>query len=268
MKVVLITGASSGLGAEFAHQLDKLEAKSGKKQKEWVITEETCFWLVARRKERLETLSRELSHKSRLFPLDLAEEESIASLLKALEAEKAEISVFINGAGLGYYGTVEQLTVPQINAMLDINIKALTLLTNGVAPYLLPNAWLVQIASSASFLPQPGFSVYAASKAYVYSLSRALQREMKGRGIHVTALCPGPVSTEFFQIAETTHYTMPAYKKFFFAKQEPVVRKCIRDVRKNRTVSVYGFFMKLLHVSSRLLPWKLLLQFFKGKEQS
>lgn len=268
MKVVLITGASSGLGAEFARQLDKLDETGNHgqnpktKEDRRRITEDTCFWLVARRRDRLEALSRELSHKSRLFSLDLAKKESIDELQKALEKEKAEVSVFINGAGLGYYGKVEQLTTTQIDSMLDVNVKALTLLTNAVNPYLIRQAWLIQIASSAAFLPQPGFSVYAASKAYVYSLTRALRREIKEREIHVTALCPGPVSTEFFQIAETTNYTMPAYKKLFFSKQEPVVRKCLRDVRSNRTVSVYGIFMKLLHVFSRLLPWKLLLKFF------
>lgn len=268
MKVVLITGASSGLGAEFARQLDKLDETGNHGQNpklkngERLITKDICFWLVARRKDRLEALSRDLSHKSRLFPLDLSKKESIDEIQKALEKEKAQVRVFINGAGLGYYGKAEQLTTVQINSMLDVNVKALTLLTNAVNPYLTGQAWLVQIASSAAFLPQPGFSVYAASKAYVYSLTRALRREIKDRKIHVTALCPGPVSTEFFQIAETTNYTMPAYKKIFFSKAGPVVRKCLRDVRKNRNASVYGIFMKLLHVFSRLLPWRLLLKFF------
>lgn len=266
MKVVLITGASSGLGAEFARQLDRLGAESGRKNPiingEPRITEDTCFWLVARRMERLKTLSKELHHKCRLFPLDLKEEESIQTLRTALEEEKAEVVICINGAGLGYYGKADKLLTEQINAMLDVNIKAHTLLTKAVSPFLAQQAWLVQIASSAAFLPQPGFSVYAASKAYVYSLSRALRRELRERKIHVTALCPGPVSTEFFQIAETTNYNMPAYKKLFFSKQEPVVKKCLRDVRNNRSISVYGIFMKLLHVFSRLLPWKLLLKFF------
>lgn len=267
MDIVLITGASSGLGAEFARQLDKLSENSSLRANPRLadgrlITEETCFWLVARRRERLETLSGELTHKTRLFALDLRETESVEVLHEALKEANARVSVLINGAGLGYYGNVDKLSEEQISTMLDVNVKALTLLTNRTSPYLKDQAWLVQIASSAAFLPQPGFSVYAASKAYVYSVARALRRELKSRKIHVTALCPGPVSTEFFQVAETTHYTMPAYKKYFFSKPAPVVKKCLRDVRRNRSTSVYGLFMKLFRIFARLLPWKLLLKFF------
>lgn len=267
MRIVLITGASSGLGAEFARQLDRLDENSSlrqnpKRRNGRLITEDTCFWLVARREERLKELSKKLKHKSRIFPLDLSKKESVEVLYHAVNEEQAEISVFINGAGLGYYGNADKLTSEQINRILDVNVKALTLLTNQLSNYLIEQAWLVEIASSAAFLPQPGFSVYAASKAYVYSLTRALRREMKHRKIHVTALCPGPVATEFFQVAETTRYKMPAYKQAFFSKQEPVVRKCLQDVRKNRSTSVYGFYMKAFHVFSRLLPWKLLLKIF------
>ncbi len=267
MNIVLITGASSGLGAEFARQLDRFNENSSlrlnpKLKNGRLITEETCFWLVARRRERLETLSKELTHKTRLFSLDLRNTESIEVLYNALLKERARIAVLINGAGLGYYGNVDKLSTEQICNILDVNVKALTLLTNRTSPYLMEQAWLIQIASSAAFMPQPGFSVYAASKAYVYSVARALRSELSSKKIHVTALCPGPVSTEFFQIAETTYYTMPAYKKFFFSKPEPVVKKCLRDVRRNRSTSVYGIFMKLFRIFARLLPWRLLLKFF------
>lgn len=267
MNIVLITGASSGLGAEFARQLDKLSETSSlktnpKTEQGRLILEDTCFWLVARRKERLEALNRELTHKTKIFPLDLRDRESISVLENALKEDQAKISVFVNGAGLGYYGTVDQLLPKQISTMLDVNVKALTLLTNRISPYLIRQAWLIQIASSAAFLPQPGFSVYAASKAYVYSITRALRRELKDRKIHVTALCPGPVSTEFFQIAETSHYTMPAYKKLFFAKPIPVVKKCLKDVSRNKSRSIYGLSMKLAHIFSKLLPSELFLKFF------
>jgi short-subunit dehydrogenase len=267
MNLVLITGASSGLGAEFARQLDRYGEGSCKytdtdgKEKP-LITEDTCFWLIARRGDRLASLSKELRHKSRIFPLDLRDDTSFSILESTLKSNEAYLSVFVNAAGLGYYGNVDQLTFSQLSAMLDVNVKANTMLINLVSPYLVPGAWVVQAASSAAFLPQPGFSVYAASKSYVYSLSRALRREWKRRRIHVTALCPGPVSTEFFQVAETSHYTMPAYKKLFFSQPEPVVKKCLKDVRRNRSKSVYGFTMKLFRILCRMLPWKLLLKFF------
>lgn len=266
MNVVVITGASSGLGAEFARQLDKLNENSPKRLNPVlkdgpIITKDTCFYLVARRRERLEALEKSLEHPCKLFSMDLSDFDD-APLINELNADNAKISVLINAAGLGYYGTVEGISDKQLSSMLNVNVTALTLLTNHLLSYMRNNSWLVEIASSAAFLPQPGFSVYAASKAYVYSLSRALRRELKDRHIHVTALCPGPVATEFFDVALNESQKVPFYKKLFLAKKEPVVKKCLRDVRKNKCTSVYGPVMKLIQLGSKILPWKLILFFY------
>lgn len=244
MKIVLITGASSGLGKEFAKQLDRLPD----------ISKDTCLWLVARRKDRLETLERELTHPCWLFPLDLANSNSFKILETTLKEENPEISWLVNGAGLGYYGNVSDLSPEQMDATLTINCSALTKMCRLTAPYFTEKAHVINIASGSAFLPQPGFSVYAASKAYVHSLSLALRRELKKKKVRVCALCSGPVATEFFDTALQTGQTMPEYKKKFMADPEKVVRKSIRDVRKNRNVSAYSFSIKLVWLASKILP--------------
>ena len=119
----------------------------------------------------------------------------------------------------------------------------------------------VSPASAAAFLPQPGFAVYAATKAYVLSYSRALGKELAGRGIKVTAVCPGPVDTEFFTLAEE-HASAPVYKKLFMSKTEDVAARALADSRAGKTVSVYGGPMKLFRLLAKLVPTDLLLKFF------
>lgn len=244
MKIVLITGASSGLGMDFAKQLDKSPD----------IPADTYFWLVARRKDRLKALEKTLTHPCRLFSLDLNQKDAFPTLENTLKEENPQLIWLINGAGLGFYGNVTDLTLEQIDATIEINCKALTKICRLTAPYLAQEAKVVNIASGSAFLPQPGFSVYAASKTYVHSLSLALKREWKMKKIRVCALCPGPVATEFFDTALQNGQTMPEYKKKFMADPVKVVKKGIRDARKNRNVSAYSFSIKLVWLASKILP--------------
>ena len=150
-----------------------------------------------------------------------------------------------------------------ITGMIDLNIKALTLLCKGIAPYMSKNSRIINIASSAAFLPQPGFAEYAASKSYVLSLSRALNVELNKRGIHVTAVCPGPADTNFFNVAESDGASSPAYKKLFMADSNKVVEKAIRDSINKSEVSVYGIWMNLFRWLCKIYPKSLILKFFR-----
>ncbi len=125
-----------------------------------------------------------------------------------------------------------------------------------------PNSRILQFASSAAFLPQPKFAVYAATKAFVLSYSRALGAELRGRGIYVTAVCPGPVDTEFFDIAETTGQ-IPLYKRLVMANPRKVVRKALTDSYMGRSVSVYGVAMKAFRVLCKVLPHELVMGILK-----
>lgn len=164
----------------------------------------------------------------------------------------------MNGAGFGKIGGTEDLALDEETGMIDVNCRALTAVTRLVLPYMSENSRILQFASAAAFLPQPRFAVYAATKAFVLSHSRALAMELKPRQICVTAVCPGPVKTEFFDIAETTG-EIPLYKRLVMADPKKVVKKALRDSMMGKTVSVYGALMKAFFVLAKIFPHDVIL---------
>ena len=192
MNIAIITGASSGMGKEFARQLT---------EKVLGLDE---VWLIARRSERLASLAKELPVEVRTFSMDLTDDTDYKPLTELLEKEQPKVRVMINCAGYGKTGPFETIPEADTLGMIDLNCRALTKMTYLVLPYMPKRSYLIQFASIAGILPQPNFAVYAASKAYVLSLTRALREELRSRQISVTAICPGPVDTAFFSIAEET----------------------------------------------------------------
>ena len=252
--IVLITGASSGFGEEFALQLDaKLKS----------IDE---YWLVARNEEKMKEIAKAMSTPCRILAHDLSTMEGVKAVIKAVEREaddcydELDIKMLINSAGFGKLGDFVYADDEDVIGMIDLNIRALTYLTKGLLPYMANNSRIINIASAAAFLSQPYFAEYAATKAYVLSFSRALNAELEPHGISVTAVCPGPAKTNFFNIAEE-HSSSPWYKKFFMADPKKVVRKAIHDSINKYEVSVYGSGMKALRLLGKLLPQRLLIKF-------
>lgn len=247
MKIAIVTGASAGMGRETAIQLaDRFGG----------ISE---IWLVARRGERLMELEKILPVPARSFALDLTDKLQRKQLEDALNEVKPEVKMLVNASGYGKIGPVGSVSMEEEIGMSDLNCTALCAVTHMVLPYMSRNSRIIQYASSASFVPQPGFAVYAATKAFVLSYSRALHEELRGRGICVTAVCPGPVKTEFFDIAETTG-RIPIYKRFTMANPVKVVKKALADSMMGKTVSVYGLPMKVFQVLCKLLPHALILR--------
>lgn len=244
----MITGASSGMGRDFARLLDR------KKEAEEL-------WLIARREDRLQELAQGLDTPCRIFSLDLKERTSFDLIKLALQQHQAEIRWLISSAGFGKVGTVENIPLKKSEEMIELNIMALTRLSTICLPYFGKGAHIVHLASAAAFLPQPNFAVYAATKSYVLSFSRALGKELKKRQIDVLAVCPGPVKTEFFNIAEETGH-FADYKKAFYVESEKVVSKAYYDALKHRSISVYGLPMKLVHAAGKLLPTDFILKFY------
>lgn len=146
--------------------------------------------------------------------------------------------------------------------MIDVNCKALTQMTYLCIPYMKKNSRIIQLASSAAFLPQPNFAVYAATKSYVYSFSRALNQELRTKGIYVTAVCPGPVDTPFFDIAEKTGSTL-AVKKLTLVRADQVVEKAIEDSYHRREKSVYGAWIKSFEAAAKILPHSAILELMR-----
>lgn len=246
MKIAIVTGASSGMGRECAIQLaDRFGGLSE-------------IWLIARREERLKELEQSLPVPSRSLAMDLTKKEDLLRLKELLEREKPQVKFLVNASGYGKIGRVGSISFEEEMGMPALNCEALCAVTHLVLPYLCEKSRILQYASAASFLPQPGFAVYAATKAFVLSYSRALNEELKSRGIKVTAVCPGPVKTEFFSIAETTG-KIPLYKRLTMADPRKVVRLAIRDSIIGKPVSVYGPLMKAFWLLTKVMPHSWLL---------
>ena len=247
--IAVITGASSGMGLETALRLAK----------RYRTIEE--FWLIARRADRLYALKMQLARmgvQAIVIEGDLLSEQFRTKLERRLSAADVRIVFLVNAAGFGKLGPVETLSVETQEEMIALNCGALVYLTRLCLPYML-NGYgrILQFASSAAFLPQPEFAVYAATKAFVLSFSEALNEELRPRRISVTAVCPGPVKTEFFDIAEEVQ-EVPLYKRMFYAKPAAVAKKAVRDCVLRKPVSVYGVSMKLFRIAARILPQRVL----------
>ena len=240
-KIAIVTGASSGMGRECVIQLaDRLAG-----------LEE--IWVIARRRKRLDDLAKKVPVPLKVLELDLRDEIAFAELEEKLEWEDPDVKFLINGAGFGKIGETEALAMEEETGMVDVNCRALTAVTRLVLPYMSENSRILQFASAAAFLPQPRFAVYAATKSFVLSYSRALAMELKSRQIYVTAVCPGPVKTEFFDIAETTG-EIPLYQRLVMANPKKVVKKALRDSMMGKRVSVYGPLMKVFFLLVKVFP--------------
>ena len=189
----LITGASAGIGREFACQL------AGRAH---------SMILVARRDERLIELAQELQRKNpkllvHIRKTNLADPAQLRELLAWLDREQLEVDLLINNAGLGDSGPFAKSDPDRNKEMTVVNVETLTLVTRHLLPQMIANrrGGILNVSSSAGFLPIPGSAVYAATKAYVTSFSEALRAELRGTGVSVCALCPGPVATEFQEVA-------------------------------------------------------------------
>ncbi len=243
-KIAVITGASSGMGREFVIQLEK--------QKKF-----DEIWVIARRTERLEALKQELKTPVRPLTMDLTREESIAEYQHLLEEEKPEVSVLVNAGGVGKFGTFSDMKLEDLYTMIDLNSKAYVGMTYATLPYLTKGSEVYQLDSLSSFQPVPYICVYGATKAFVLSFSRALNVELKSRGIRMMAVCPGWVRTEFFDHAVKDD-TICYYNKFFTPDQ--VITRALRDMKKGKDVSICGFSVRAQVFLTKLLPHKLVMK--------
>lgn len=239
MKIAVVTGASSGFGRIFVSELQKCCKTLDE------------IWVVARRKERLMELAEKASIPIRVFEADLSKKSWDREFAESLRSENPTVRILINCAGYGKIGNCGELGVDEQLGMIDVNCRALTKMTLLCMPYLGSYGRIIQVSSAAAFAPQPGFAVYAASKAYVLSFSRALREEVAPKGISVTAVCPGPAETEFFLRAGKG---IDGIKKRTAIAPERIVRQALEDARKRRDVSVCGMPMKGARIACKLLP--------------
>lgn len=242
MKIAIVTGASSGMGREFVRQLEKCYPSLDE------------IWVIARRRERLLELQEKGNIPLRIFSGDLLENEIYDQLTIQLEERKPKLRMLINAAGFGKSGRVDEIfrENPTLQTdMIRLNCESLTRMCGICMPYFTKGSYIINLASAAAFCPQPNFAVYAATKAYVLRFSRALGAEMKRQGIVVTAVCPGPVDTEFFQVSGTIENI---WKRRTMAEAPEVVYRALLDAKAGKSVSVYGTWMRAAHIAAKLIP--------------
>ena len=250
--IAIVTGASSGIGKEFAYAIDQSMS---------AIDE---IWIVARRKDRLEELSEKLKHNTRIVCGDLSNRNTTNRISQLLNADKYKVRFLVNAAGYGILGDFAKGDRKEESGMCDLNIRALTELTYVCLPFMGKNSRIINLASSAAFVPQPSFAVYAASKSYVLSFSRALNAELKDREIYVTAVCPGPVKTEFFEVAEKHGTRTLSLKKFAMTTPSVVVKEALKDSYAKKEVSVPTTVMKIFRVLCKIVPHRVIIAFTSG----
>ena len=245
MKIAVITGASSGMGLEFAKAID---------------AEETLdeIWLIARRKERLEELSKSLRAKARILPMDLGKSESFDEYKALLEEEKPLISTLCNAAGFGRFALFTETELEVNLAMIDLNDKALVAMTQLSLPYMKRGSRVINLDSLSAFQPVPYQCIYGSTKAFVLSFSRALNVELEPRGIRVMAVSPGWVKTEFFDHAVSDNGAVTYYDILW--EPADVAKRAMRDYKKGKDVSILGHSVRRQVLLVKLLPHRLVMK--------
>ena len=240
MNIAVVSGGSKGIGLAIATELDKL-----------MLDE---IWIISRTFDKNELFKTKIRH----FPLDISKSDFSDKLKNELSCADFCIKYLVCSAGVGYFKDLCDTEINEISAMIDINCRALTGLITACLPYMKKGSRIINIASGAGFIPQPHFSVYASTKAFVISLSKSLKYELRHRKISVTCVCPGPVDTEFF-----SSLNPPEYKKKYVISAEMVAKGAIKASKKGKTIYSPTLSIKLVHLASKLIPSKLLLKFYK-----
>ncbi|MDR0841628.1 MAG: SDR family NAD(P)-dependent oxidoreductase [Christensenellaceae bacterium] len=241
MKIAVVTGASSGMGREFVFALDRAEPFDE-------------IWVIARREDRLAALQQNCRAAIRPLPLDLLAPDALTSYAALLKEHRPEVAVLVNASGFGRFALFAEEPLAAYNDMLDVNAKALMGMTYVTLPYLQSGGRIYQLGSLSSFQPVPYIAVYGASKAFVLSFSRALNVELRPRGIRSMAVCPGWVKTEFFDHALTDQTAVTYFNRFY--TPEAVVRRAIKDMARGKDVSIAGFPVRFQVLLTKILPHK------------
>ena len=233
----LITGASSGLGYEFAKQLSELNYD---------------LVLVARRKDRLEQLQKEIKTNSKIIPMDLSSEKNCIELHNLLTDEN--IDIVINNAGFGTFGEFTKTNLDAELQMMDVNIKCVHILTKlFLKDFKKKNkGYILNVASSAAFQPGPLMATYYSTKSYVFNLTQGIRGELlkEKSNVYVGCLCPGPVNTEFNDVAKVK-FGVKALESDY------VVKYTLNKMFKNKSLIIPGFSIRFIYYFGRILPLKL-----------
>lgn len=235
----IVTGASSGIGAEFCRALDSRGLE--------------CIWLVARRAERLEEVAGSLTTPCRVITADLSTSDGIWKVVHAVESERPEISFLINCAGFGRFGRTWEISSDDTTSMISVNVTALAEITRACIPLMRKGSSIIEVCSASAYLPLPELNVYSATKAFVRSFCDALRIELRGTGVSVLEVSPGWVETDFIQLSVSGGKVPDRVFRHTVTK-ESVVDRAMADLRRGRRRSVCGGYNRLQVFVCRHLP--------------
>lgn len=245
--IAIITGASSGIGREFVRQLDSEGFDE--------------IWGIALGKDALNQVKKETKTKMKVFEMDLTVDENFEKYQQLLAKEKPNVKWLVSCSGFGKFGRFDEIKVEQSANMIDLNCKAYVKMTEYTIPYMSDGSKIIEVASVAAFQPVPYLTVYAATKAFVLSYSRGLNEELCGRGISITCVCPFWTKTNFFKRAKETAAKNEVVTKYVaMYNPEDVVRRAIKDTKKKKAVSIFGFKAKAQVALVKALPTKTIMR--------
>ena len=243
MNIAVITGASTGMGREFLLELDK-------------TYEYDEIWAIARSEDKLRRLDALTRAKVRPLAMDLTKEESFQTLEALLEQEQPRIALLLNCSGYGKFGAYDAISVEDDLGMIDLNVKALVHTSRLCLPYMGRGSKLLNLDSLSAFQSVPYLNTYASTKAFVLSYSRGLYAELKPKGIHVMAICPGWVQTPFFDRAKTKDTDAVTYFNIVFTPEQ-IVKTALKDLKKGKKLSIHHWRIRLQVLGVKLMPERL-----------
>ena len=255
MNIAIVTGASSGMGREFVLQLGS-----------YVNVDE--IWVIARRTAALESLKSEVSTPLRPIPLDLCESSAFDTLAALLKTESPDIKLLVNAAGFGKFGAYHKVSLLDESRMIDLNCKAVVLMTRLCLPYMKPGSHILQLDSLSAFQPVPYITTYGATKSFVLSYSRAMNRELKRSGIRMMAMNPGWVKTEFFNHAFQTNdeNEVQYFDRLYEARD--CVATGLRDLyHSKKDYSVHGLPVKLQVLGVKIMPHRIVMDIWQNQQK-
>ncbi|ODM24831.1 SDR family NAD(P)-dependent oxidoreductase [Acetivibrio mesophilus] len=244
--VAIITGASSGLGKEFVNLIlndDEIDE----------------IWAIARDEKKLQALLEEGGKKIKPFSIDLSIIDEIKKFEEEIKKQDIVIKILINNAGFAKFCSYDDLSIDESINMVDLNVSGVVAMGLVCIPYMERGSHILNISSQASFQPLPYQNIYSSTKAFVRNYSRALNVELKDRGISVTAVCPGWMKTALFDRAAIG--AEKATNNFSgMVTPDKVAKKALKDAKKNKDISVYGIYVKFCHLMAKLLPQKMMMK--------
>ena len=241
-KIAILTGATGGLGKEFLKQILNEDIEQ--------------VWAIARNQQKLTELQKEYGEKVLAIPLDLSKLSSIEQIEAMLKENKPFVSYLINNAGLAKMGKYSEFSIEEIDKTINVNCKAPVMLAQICVPYMGKGSKILNISSASAFQPNPYINLYASTKAFERSYSRALNVELKGTGINSVAVCPGWIDTEMLQ----KEINGKKVKFPGLVTPDKVVAQAIKDAKKGKDMSVCSLYVKYQHLFVKLYPQRLVMK--------